>query len=169
MMKTIAITFLAVILTFPIFAGNQSPSSQVTPEEKAQSKLEYLGIVLDLTEKQSSEISKHQASHVHKINNIKTEYQPIIDKMKVELKEIRGKSEDNFGFAQEDAKDVREKYKVELEPMKISLKTEKDNLQAAVKSLLNPTQLTKYEALIDWKERNKPMKHKPRPHGGHGK
>jgi gas vesicle protein len=167
-MKNLLTALLALAVTAPAFGGEIQDGGR-TLDENAANRLEYLAIVLDLSEEQAAGFRDLQVDHVQRMKDIKDQYQPLMDSLRSELEDIRHENMDTegkFGYARNEARSVRDKYEEKLIPMRDALKSEKDAFNDQLVTILSDEQQQKYEQLKDWKERSGPkMKH---PHCRNG-
>lgn len=131
--------------------------------DHAANRLEYLSIVLDLTETQHAGIRDLQSEHIAAVTGINETFKPVMDEMREVLKNIRLENLDggeSFESSREKAESVRAQYEEQLAPMRKALDDERDAFHERLKALLQPDQLEKYEALTAWKEKSRAgMKH----------
>jgi hypothetical protein len=135
-------------LTVSAQGTNRSPgSTKLDMEEKAEERLEYMTIVLDLTPEQVAKIKKMQLAHGEKLNAIKSQYQPILDKMKAEMKAVKASTEGNPEAGKAKMKIIHEKYKPDLAPMKAAMEAEKAVFDKNLIGVLDANQAEKYKKL----------------------
>ena len=160
-MRHVIILLITIVTAYPSFAnefdepGKHGPKMQRTLEERAESKLEFLSIVLDLTENQLYEIQSLQAEHLASVTVIKELYQPVLDNMKAELKQIRLETDATFTEAREKAKSVRENYDPQLAPMRSALKEEQSSFDKVLAGIFTSEQNEKYTQLKAFKDEKK--------------
>ncbi len=162
-MKKLALITTALVLSLSLWASEIKQEGKRSFEDKAAYRVEYLTIVLDLTDKQASQLKELQGQNHGKVEEIKSTFQPTLDNMKSELKSLReNPSEEN----REKAKVIREKYKPELEPMRTAMKAEKEKFDKVFMASLSTAQADKYQKLKALKEKYKGQHHKGNMHGG---
>ncbi|MCP4123295.1 MAG: hypothetical protein GY751_16200 [Bacteroidetes bacterium] len=150
----VILTLFASITANTAFAARQEHQTQ---EDRLENRLEFLSIVLDLTEDQVVDIRSLQQSHISTVKNIRTEYEPVMNELKEALKTIRLQSEGNIEASRQAAKEVREGYKPQLEPMKQAIKTERTAFNEVLAQMFSTEQQEKYQALKAFKEDKRAM------------
>ena len=156
-MNRITLVFAVLVFTLSSWAQRPNEHSKISGEEKAAYRLEFLTIVLDLTEKQVGQLSEIQQGSIMAIDKIKTQYQPILDKRDEEFKELKKKSfaAEDKAKSKEEMKAVKEKYKNKLAPMRSAIEEEKTVFDKQLIKILSKEQADKYLKLQALKEKYK--------------
>jgi hypothetical protein len=147
-------------LAFAGFTVSAQGPDRTSMEEKAADRLEYMTIVLDLNTEQVAKIQKLQVAHVEKLKAIKTKYQPIMDKMKAEMKAVKASTAGDPEAGKAKMKAIHEKYKPELAPMKAAMDAEKDVFDKNLINVLDTKQAEKYKKLEAMKAAKKEEMHR---------
>lgn len=148
-MNKLILTVTAMIFSFTLFA---QPMHEAKDGMKAAHRLEYLTIVLDLTNNQVNSIKTLQEANKQKIDQIKSKYKPTLEEMKSKIKPLR---ENPSPENKEKVKQIRASYKDQLAPMKTEIKATKEAFKSQLKGYLTPSQLTKFEKLEALKAKQK--------------
>ncbi len=144
----VMLAFVLTGLSLSAQGPNRAPNLKDSDmEEKAEARLEYMTIVLDLTEDQVEKIQKMQVAHGEKLKAIKSKYQPTLDKMKAEMKAVKASTAGDPEAGKAKMKAIHEKYKPDLAPMKEAMDAEKAVFDKNFISVLDSKQAEKYKKL----------------------
>lgn len=156
-MKNVIVIVAMVLVSITAWAQpkDSRDGKNISTEERMNDRLEYMTIVLDLNDSQVQKIKTLQKANSETLKGIKSKYQPTMDKMKAEMKELRGKDDTDPKASKEKMKAIKDKYKAELEPMKGEMKAAKDKFDTDFKSILSADQKEKYTKLEALKEAKK--------------
>lgn len=156
-MKNVIVIVAMVLVSITAWAQpkGSKDGKNFSTEERMNDRLEYMTIVLDLNESQVQKIKTLQKGNSETLKGIKAKYQPTMDKMKAEMKELKGNEDSDPKATKEKMKAIKDKYKTELEPMKDEMKAAKEKFDADFKSVLNADQKAKYDKLQALKDAKK--------------
>ena len=160
------IVLIAIFASLPTHARQEAQQHHRTMEDRVESRLEYLSIVLDLSDAQITDIRTLQQDHISSVKEIRSDFEPVLTELKNALKDIRLGSEGNFDASRDAAKEVREVFKPQLEPMKEAINSERAAFDRVLAQVFSPQQSERYEALKAFKEekraldKNHPKKHR---------
>ena len=129
-------------------------------EERSEIRLQYLTVVLDLTDEQVSGIRGLQRDHLAAVGNIREDFSDVIGALEDALSQIRQNSEGDLEADKRAAKVVRQEYKLELRPMQDAIKIERTAFEETLVQMFSAEQSEKYMSLKELREQKKALHHK---------
>lgn len=157
---------IVIILAMTIFMTS-AIANDGRMKEKAASQIEYLTIILDLDQEQVSAIESLQETHLESLEEIHAKYKPVLDEMTGKLKELHQKEDSDKKHSMDEARDIRQSYHEQLEPMREAIESEKESFDQVLAGVFNETQSSKFQELQVFKDKQR-MKHEQQ-HGPKGK